>query len=400
VESLSRLRIVATGLVATFPLGGVFWDYLQYVLGFLQLGHDVLYIEDTGKWCYDPELQTFVESGARNAAYLARELPRLSPQLRDRWFFRDATGVSWGQNWDKVVDFCRSADLFVHISGSCNMRDEYFAAARVAFVDSDPVYTQASVPDYVAGRLSDKALLNRIRMLLKHDEFFTFAENIANRDCRVPRQLFDWVPTRQPIVTGQFDKAQCQVPISLRRRVLTTVMSWEPHEEGPILEGVKYTGKSGEFLQFIDLPRQVALPLEIAISGSPPREILRAAGWSLIDGYQASRDPWLYRDYLASSFGEWSVAKNAYVRSRSGWFSCRTACYLALGVPAVVEDTGFTCALPTGEGLLKFSTVDEARSAIESVVADPQRHARAARDIVYEYFDSTKVLNRLIEHAA
>jgi hypothetical protein len=400
MQGSSRLRIIVTGLVATFPLGGVFWDYLQYVLGFVQLGHDVLYLEDAGRWCYDPELQTFVQSGARNAAYLARELLRHSPQLRDRWFFRDATGASWGQDWKKVVEFCRSADLFVHISASCKMRDEYCTAARLVFIDSDPLYTQAPVPDYVAGRLFDQALLNHMRMLLKHDVFFTFAENISDPDCGVPRQMFDWVPTRQPIVIDQFRRPEFQVPLASRRRVLTTVMSWEPHEKGPTLGGVTYTGKSGEFLHFIDLPRVAALPLEIAISGGPPRDKLLKAGWSLLDGYQISRDPASYRAYLANSFGEWSVAKNAYVRSRSGWFSCRTACYLALGVPAIVQDTGFGCALPTGEGILKFSTVDQAQSAIESIVADPQRHAQAAADIVDEYFDSTKVLNRLIAQAA
>src|SRR5262249_38235648 len=145
MDPTSRLRIVVTGLVATFPFGGVFWDYLQYVLGFIKLGHDVMYIEDSGQWCYDPLRQTFVESGANNAAYLARELPGLNPQLAERWFLRDSTGSSWGQPWEKVVDFCSSTDLFVNVSGSCNMREEYFAASRVAFIDSDPVYTQASV---------------------------------------------------------------------------------------------------------------------------------------------------------------------------------------------------------------------------------------------------------------
>jgi len=396
----SQLRIIVTGLVATFPLGGVFWDYLQYVLGFLQLGHEVMYLEDTGKWCYDPEQQTFVESGARSAAYLARELPRLSPELSDKWFFRDATGASWGQSWAKVVAFCRSADLFVHISGSCHMREEYFAASRVAFIDSDPVYTQASFPDYMAGRIADYAALDRMQMLRRHHVFFTFAENIADPDCRVPRRPFEWIPTRQPIVTDQFDKPEFQVSIAARRRVLTTVMSWEPREEGPTVEGVTYTGKSAEFLRFIELAHRTPMPLEIAISGKPPREMLRSAGWRLIDGYKASSDPWTYRSYLASSFGEWSVAKNAYVRSRSGWFSCRSGCYLALGVPAIVQDTGFACALPAGEGMLSFSTIDEARAAIEAVISDPERHSRAARDIVYEYFDSQKVLNQLIEQAA
>ncbi len=393
VQGVSRLRIVVTGLAATFPLGGPFWDYLQYVLGFMRLGHDVMYIEDTGRWCYEPRLQTFIESGAQNAVYLARELARLSPRMTERWFFRDATGASWGQYWQRVVEFCRSADLFVHISGSCNMREEYFAARRVVFIDSDPMYTQAIIPEYVAGRISDPDLLYRMGMLFKHDVFLTFAENILQPDCKVPRELFNWAPTRQPIVMDQFKD---QVPLSARRRVFTTVMSWDPREQGPTVNGVTYSGKSGEFLQFIDLPRRTPAAFEIAMSGRPPHEQLVQAGWKLIDGYQASADPWRYRQYLANSYGEWSVAKNAYVRSRSGWFSCRTACYLALGVPAVVQDTGFGCAVPTGDGVLKFSTLDEACEAIEAVLANPQHHAQAAYEIAREYFDSDKVLSRLV----
>jgi hypothetical protein len=389
----SRLRIAVTGLAATFPLGGPFWDYLQYALGFMRLGHDVMYIEDTGRWCYEPHLQTFIESGAWNAAYLARELTRLDPRLTERWYFRDATGASWGQEWQRVVEFCRSADLFIHISGSCNMREEYFAAKCLVFIDSDPMYTQAIIPDYIAGRIKDPDLLYRIAMLFKHHVFLTFAENISHPDCSVPRELFNWLPTRQPIVMDQFKQ---QVPLPARRRVFTTVMSWEPREDGPTVNGVTYSGKSGEFLQFLDLPRRTPVSFEIAISGRPPRAQLIQAGWRLVEGYQVSSDPWRYRAYLAHSYGEWSVAKNAYVRSRSGWFSCRTACYLALGVPAVVQDTGFGCAVPTGEGVLKFSTVDEASEAVAAVIGDPQRHVRAARDIAYEYFDSSKVLSRLI----
>ena len=128
-------------------------------------------------------------------------------------------------------------------------------------------------------------------------------------------------------------------------------------------------------------------------------ELLRTHGWLLVDAYAVSRDPWKYRDYVASSLGEWSVAKNAYVASRSGWFSCRSACYLALGSPVVVQDTGFACAIPPGRGVLKFSTLDEARAAIDEVARDPERHSRAAREIAREYFDSSKVLTRLIDDA-
>ena len=391
-----RLRIAVTGFAATYPFGGVFWDYAQYLLGFKRLGHDVLYIEDTGKWCYDPIGQTFIEGGERNAAYLAHHIAALDPDLAGRWFFRDATGAVYGRPWQDVVAFCRSADLFLHISASCCMRDEYFAAARVAFIDSDPMYTQASVPGYLSGGIDDDAR-SRVDMLRQHDVFFTFGENIGAPDCRVPAELFHWMPTRQPIVIDKFREAMA--PMESRRRVLTTVASWESTEGGPVVNGVPYGGKNVEFERFIELPARVAIPIEVALSGRPPHERMDRHGWRLVDPYRVSCDPWVYRDFLARSLGEWSVAKNAYVASRSGWFSCRTACYLALGVPAVVQDTGFGAAIPTGEGVLAFTTLDEAADAIDRLTGDPGRHARAASAIAEEYFDSNKVLAALIARA-
>lgn len=391
-----RLRIVVTGLAATYPFGGVFWDYLQYALGFARLGHEVLYLEDTGRWCYDPVAGTFVESGERNAAALAEALKACDPALAERWFYRDGAGQTYGLRWAEVIEFCRTADLFVHVSASCWMREEYFAARRVVFIDSDPLYTQAAITPYIAGT-ADGPTRERVDVLRRHHVFFTFAENIGASDCLVPTDIFRWRPTRQPIVLDQFEPAS--VPVAARRRVLTTVASWEPTEAGPVLDGVRYGAKGREFERFMSLAARSPLPLELALSGRPPQDRLRHHGWRLLDAYAVSRDPWVYRRYLASSLGEWSVAKHAYVASRSGWFSCRSACYLALGVPVVVQDTAFACAIPSGRGVLAFSTLDEAVAGIEAIVADPQGHADAAREIAREYFDAERVLGRLIEQA-
>jgi hypothetical protein len=389
-------RVAVTGLAATYPFGGVFWDYFQYVLGFLRLGHDVLYVEDTGRWCYDPIAQTFAESGAHNAAYLAKQIARLDPALQTRWFYRDGAGRVFGQSWDQVAEFCRSADLFVNISDSCRMREEFFAAPRTILIDSDPVYTQASIRDLIA-RSDDPEARLRAERFIRHDIFFTFGENIDSPDCRIPRTAFRFIPTRQPIVLECFEDAAR--PPAARRRVLTTVASWEPAKTAPVIDGVPLRGKSVEFERFIDLPASSKLPLEVAISGPAPLDRLRAAGWRIVDGYQVSADPWTYRDYLAASMGEFSVAKNAYVESRSGWFSCRSACYLALGVPVIVQDTGFACAIPVGQGILPFATRDQACAAIEELAANAERHARAALEIAREYFAADKVLSRLLEQA-
>jgi hypothetical protein len=393
---VSSKRIVVTGLAGTYPFGGVFWDYMQYVLGFWKLGHDVWYLEDTGKWCYDPTAGTFVEDGRHNAAHLARQIELLEPGLRDRWFYRDATGRTFGRGWGELKEFCRTADLFLHVSASCWMREEYFAARRVAFIDSDPMYTQSSVPGYLEGTIDDDERM-RVDMLRQHHVFFTFAENIGAPDCLIPTELFGWIPTRQPIVLDCFEGAT--IPLEERRRVLTTVASWEPAEGGPVVKGVKYRGKSAEFERFIGLPSKSALPLELAMSGKAPSDRLKSHGWQMVDAYGVSYDPWVYRDYLARSFGEWSVAKNAYVASRSGWFSCRTACYLALGVPAVVQDTGFSKIIPAKEGVLGFATTDEAGDAIERLARDPEPHVRAAKEIAAEYFDAGRVLAKLLDDA-
>jgi hypothetical protein len=167
-----------------------------------------------------------------------------------------------------------------------------------------------------------------------------------------------------------------------------------------VVAGITYSGKGSEFLRFVDLPARSPLPLELALSGKVPHELLRARGWRLVDPLAASQDPWGYRRYLANSLGEWSVAKQAYAASRSGWFSCRSACYLALSVPVVVQDTGFGCAIPTGRGVFAFSTLEEAAYGIEQLLAAPAAQAAAALDIAREYFDSDRVLTQLIERAA
>ena len=187
--------------------------------------------------------------------------------------------------------------------------------------------------------------------------------------------------------------------LSVARNVGIAAAEGEIKEKGPVVNGVAYTGKSSEFERYMDLPSHSPLPLELALSGPAPIERLQEYGWLVRDGYEVSHNPWIYRDYLAHSFGEWSIAKNAYVASQSGWFSCRTASYLALGVPVILQDTGFSKTIPTGEGLLTFTTPTEAAEAIDRLKTNPQRHAQAAREIAQAYFDSNKVLTNLLEKA-
>ena len=377
-----------------YPFGGVFWDYVQYVLGFHRLGHDVLYVEDTEQWCYDPASQTMVESAQHNAKRLHANLTRLEPELAGRWFLRDAAGQTYGRSWQDVAEFCKTADLFLHISAACAMRDEYLAAKVVAFLDSDPMYTQVGMLEG-SGEKANPGVDSLTWWKQRHQAFLTFGLTLGEPGCLVPDVGIDWKHTRQPVVLDCF-KDQRLAP-DKRRPALTTIASWEPNQKRMKYAGREWGGKSDEMLRFIDLPSRVDVPLELAMSGPAPRERLKQAGWNVIDALSVSSDPWIYRQYLAQSFAEWSVAKQAYVASKSGWFSCRTACYLALGVPAIVQDTGFSSCLPTGEGLLTFTSVDESAQAIRQVQADPKRHSDAAIRLAREWFDSDKVLAELLD---
>jgi len=392
----SRLRIAVGGLAATFPFGGMFWHYMQFVIGLRQLGHEVLYVEDIGRWCYDPVRRTYVEGGAANAAVFERNLLKLEPALRHCWMFRDAAGAVYGRDRNSAKEFCASADLFLNISLSHDVLEDYRGASTI-LVDTDPLYTQALLAEDAASGENPDA--PRIReMLGAHDLYFTFGLNIAAADCLVPTGGLSWHPLVQPVALDCFKDARRAV--QARRRCFTTVASWEPHEALVRVGNVLYAGKSREFSRVLNLPAVTGHCLEIALSGEPPLEELERNGWHTVDGFGVSMDPWHFQDYLATSLGEFTVAKHAYVASRSGWFSDRSACYLALGVPVILQDTGFNQALPTGEGLMTFRTADEAAAALEEVATHPEKHAAVALDIAEEFFRADRVLRAIIEAAA
>jgi hypothetical protein len=388
------MRIVVAGLSAMFPLGGVFWDYFQYVQGFADLGHEVLYVEDTGIWYYDPSVGDYVQSGEHSAGWLERQISQCLPAQQNNWYLRDAAGVTYGAEASTVLEFCRTADLFLNVSGASAMSPDVFSRARAVYIDSDPMYTQVVIAR-AQQHSDDRALQQRLEIIDSHDVRLSFGENIGQDDCLVPAAPFDWLPTRQPVLINVL--APYRVPATERSRVLTTIGTWEPSTQPIMIEGRPYYGKRHEFLRFSRLPERSPLPFELAmpVDLSPPGIVEQ--GWGVTDPAVISASAESYLRYLGSSFAEWSVAKHAYVASRSGWFSGRTAVYLALGIPAIVQDTGFSRFLPTGEGLFAFSTPDEALAAIEEVAANYEWHCAAALEIAQEHFDARRVLTRLID---
>lgn len=263
------------------------------------------------------------------------------------------------------------------------------------FLDTDPGYNQIMLSERFAW---SENVERWFASVVAHDQHFTYAENIPNADCLIPKLEFAWKTTRMPVVLPLWEPvARMPLPVAAP---WTTVMTWNAFKGKLVYQGVEYASKGSEFEKLLALPQHVNVPLKVAVGGAQaPLQRLAQAGWQGLDGPSVSVTPAQYQEFIAGSRGEFSPAKQVYVAMRSGWFSCRSACYLAAGRPVVVQDTGFAAALPVGEGIVPFSTLPEAVSAIQEVEGNYARHAQAASAIAEEYFDSEKVLGRLIEEA-
>ncbi len=380
-----RLRIVVLGYVVRGPIGGLAWHHLQYVLGLRDLGHDVYFVEDSDDYpsCYDPARGVVDKDPSYGLHFAARAFERLG--LGERWCYYDAHTDTWmGPLASRVHEVCESAELLLNLSGVNPLRSSLAEVPRRAFVDTDPAFTQIR-------HLTDS---HARALAAAHNSFFTFAENIGRDDCFVPADGFAWQPTRQPV---QLD-AWAVTP-GRREGSWTTVMQWDSYRSREYEER-RYGMKSDSFELFADLPGRAGPLFEIALgSESAPRDLLRAKGWRLLDPLEVTRDPWSYQEFIRGSKAEWSVAKHGYVASRSGWFSERSAAYLASGRPVLTQQTGFSDWLGTGAGLLAFETIEEVLVGIEEIDAAYKHHCRAARDLAEEFFDARKVLTYLLERA-
>ena len=392
----SKLRIVVAGLAGQFPLGGMAWDYMQYCVGLHLLGHDVVYFEDTGAWPYDPVKRELTDQPRSSIAAIAGFFQDHYPPLADRWFYRHLQDETFGMPAESFDAFARSADVFLNVSGACFFPDTLSSRCRKVFLDTDPGYNQI----VYANRPGWSPNISRwCAHVDAHDAFATFAENIGQADCHVPTIGKRWHPTRSPVVLSLWDAVRASAPPL--DAPFTTVMSWQYYPTDLQIDGRGYNAKPPEFEKFFELPSRSSAKLMLASSGSrTPAEQLKTAGWHLVDPAGVSRTAATYQDFIGASAGEWSIAKNVYVATRSGWFSSRTACYLTAGRPAVVQDTGWSRYLPTGSGLFAFSNIDEAAERLTVVLDNPSQHRSAAYDIAREYLAHDRVLLALLEAVA
>ncbi len=379
------MRIAVLGYIVRGPTGGLAWHHLQYVLGLVRLGHDVRFVEDSDDYpaCYDPTRHVMDCDPSYGLGFAADAFGRLG--LERIWSYHDAHTHSWlGPDARGAQAFCRSADLLLNLSGSNPLREWNHDTPIKVYVDTDPAFTQI------------RHLTNPPAKALAslHNAFFTFGENIPRGSASVPDDGFPWDRTRQPVVLEQWP-----VLPPPRGAPYTTIMQWESYKTLEY-DGVGHGTKSVSFEPYLDFPDRTTMRLEMALgSHSAPRDMLRMNGWSVADPLEIARTPWDYRDYIHRSRGEFTIAKHGYVVSNSGWFSERSAAYLASGRPVVTQETGFSEWLQTGNGLLAFRDPAEAAASLAEVESDYSRHSTRARGLAEEYFDSDCVLAEMLQKA-
>jgi len=386
-----KKRIVCMGFMGRCPIAGVIWQHIHYIVGLQRLGHEVFYIEDTLSPCYNPVKFDWGD----DYSYAAETLGRLAKEygFEGRWAYsarntpkQDCVGMSR----EKLRELYRTADAILNICGAQEFNDDLLASDRILYVESDPGVEQIRVD------LSEK---DTIEYLGRHAKLFTFGEAIGSEAFPVPLHGFEWHPTRQPVATDLW-RTTTPPPDGA---VFTSVANWNTSGKKDIMwrdENYLWS-KSLEFLKFIEAPQQSSEVFELAtdIPDAAIKQRFLDNGWRMTLPHDMSADWDLYRRYLQGSRGEFTVAKDQYVRLATGWFSDRTACYLACGRPVITQQTGFTKFYGGNGGLFAFETLDDIAEAARAIRADYPAQCQKAWEVAHEVFEAEKVVARLLEVA-
>jgi hypothetical protein len=373
-------RIVLGSYMVRYPMGGMMSYVLQYLLGFQRLGHDVYFVEKAGypNSCFDPSRRVMSDDCTYGTRAVDRLLARFG--LHERWCFVDARDNYHGLSRAKVEDVFKTAELFVDMGTHGAWAEEATGGLRV-LIDGEPGFTQIKMEK--RRRTGER--------LPPYDLYYTVGSNVAAGQSTAPSGDRAWRHLWHPVVVDL-----ASGPPGHTALPFTTVMNWQSHNRIEF-NGTVYGQKDVEFEHFIDLPRRTAGRLELAVSGHIPEQRLLDAGWTLRSAHEVTTTFDSFNRYIEASCGEFTVCKHVFVAANTGWFSDRSAAYLARGRPVVIEETGFSSHLPSGEGLLAVRNVSEAADAIDRVLCDYHRHARRAREIALEHLDASKVLGRFLQ---
>jgi hypothetical protein len=385
-----RSRVIVAGYFVRFPIGGYVWQALHYLVGFSRLGCDVSFYEDSAYYplAFDPRSASSGDEYAFGVKQAGEMLGDFG--FADRWTFWDARRDEFhGRSGEETRRCFALADVLVNIGGVNRLDAWRLPPARI-YIDIDPAFTQIRLEN------QDAALRS---LLAEHNLFFTLGENVGTARSPLPTGGIDWRPSRPPVLNDLWQAAPALSPDA----AFTTIGKWDAVGRDVEFRGERYHWrKSLEWRKFFDLPRRTGEKFELAMDVEQvpeDRQALGACGWAVRSPLSVSADPFAYRRYIQASKGEFSAAKDMNVRLRSGWFSDRSACYLAAGRPVVVEDTGFGDALPTGRGLFAVRGLEDAVEAFAAIRADYSAHSAAARAIALDSFDATRVLRPMLDAA-
>ena len=371
--------VVAAGYMLRHPAAGNVLAFLQYVIGLQRLGVDVTYVEESG-WpysSYDLASEHLVEHPTEGLRVVRGLVEEHCPGVPIVWVDRE-TGEVDGAEPGELTAALASTDLLLNIGGVCWL-PEFSLCRRRALVDMDPFFSQ--VGGFASNALGD------------YDVHFSYGTRIGRDGCTIPTRGIEWLPTLPPVVMDLW-----RSDVDVNGAPYTTVANWSAYG-GLEHEGEHYGQKDEEFTRLLDLPARVPVRLQLALSGGTEAfPMLHRHGWEVLDARMISQELQDYAGYVTGSRGELSAAKNAYVKTRSGWFSDRTTCYLAAGRPAIVQDTGCE-AVPSGEGLLTFDSVEAAAVALREVERDYAGHAQAAARLATEVLAHDVVLPSLLDRA-
>lgn len=373
--------ILFAGSIGRSGLGGQAWANLQYLLGLRELGHEVFYVEDCGKssWVYNWESGEWTYDVAYPAGYVRECLEPFG--FERRWIYR-AGDETAGMSLTEFEDACAAADLFImRAIPIWDWRKEYDGPRRRIFIDVDPGFTQMTIAD------GDHGLGEAIR---RCHRLFTLGQRFGALDCLCPTLGWEWLKTLPPVVLAEWPYLRAEPATHF-----TSVMRWSGFHDATY-QGRTYGQKDQEFARFLELPRQTTQRFRIALNG--PEE-LSEFGWDIVPGETATRTPGLYRDFIQHSRAEFGIAKHGYVKMRGGWFSDRSVCYLASGLPLLLQDTGLSDWLPVGEGVITFQDPPGALAGLEQINGAYEKHRQAARKLAETQFAAGKVLTGLLEQS-
>jgi hypothetical protein len=373
-------RIVFGSYFARYPLGGMMSHVLQYLVGFHRAGHEVTFVERARYHdeCFDPSRGTMTDDCSYGVRVASSLLERHG--LGDRWCFVDVHGTHHGMDARSVRAAFATGDVFVDMGTHGAWLDEASGCAVKILLDGEPGYNQIRM---------EHGLLDPDR---GYDAYVTNGLLVGTPGSPAPTAGRSWRHVVHPVVPDLF-----AVSPAPHHAPFTTVMNWRSHD---VVEhaGSRYGQKDVEFERFLRLPGRCDGRFEVAVAGRDiPRARLSAAGWAVRDAHEVTASYDSFVAHVDASAGEFSVCKEVFVALRTGWFSDRSAVFLAAGRPVVLQDTGWSEVLPTGQGLFAVRDVEEAAAAVDEIRGDWKRHSGDAREIAQEHFDARVVLGRLVD---